>query len=83
MWAASNCFRSCTPPAAIITFGAPAGGTALPSTSALFRNPTLFRTTHCSVAGSPRSIFARSATHACFCVAMVSEIGSSPVLVGT
>ena len=64
-------------------FGAPAGGSAWPSMSALFRKPTLFMTTHCSVAGLPSSIRARSATQACFCVAMVSEMGSSPVLVGT
>ena len=74
---------SCVPPAAIMMFGAPAGGSALPSTSALFRKFTLSMMTHCSVAGSPRSIFARSTTHACFCVAIVSEIRSSPVLVGT
>ena len=80
---ASNRLASCTPPAAIMMFGAPGGGAAVPSTSALFRKPTSFMTTHCSVAGSPLSIRARSATHACFWVAMVSEIGLSPVLVGT
>jgi hypothetical protein len=68
---------SCVPPAAIITFGAPGGGSALPSMSALFRKFTPSMTRHCSVAGSPFSIFARSTMQTCF------WITSSPVLVGT
>ena len=66
-----------------MTFGAPGGGSRRPSTSALFRKFTFSMITHCSVAGSPFSIFVRSTTHACFCVTIVSEIRLSPVLVGT
>ena len=64
-------------PAAIITFGAPGGGSARPSRSALLRKLTPSMMTHCSRAGRPFSICARSTTHACF------WITSSPVLVGT
>ena len=58
-------------------FGAPAGGSCLPSRSALFRKFTSSMMKPCSVAASPLSIFARSTTQACF------WITSSPVLVGT
>jgi hypothetical protein len=62
-------------------FGAPAGGVRFPSTSAFSRNTAPSMTTHCSAAGSPFSIFARSAMHTCFCVT-ISGSGSSLVLVG-
>jgi hypothetical protein len=74
---ASITFFSCVPPAAIIRFGAPDGGSVVPSRSALLRKFTPAMTKHCSRAGLPASIFERSATHACF------SITSSPVLVGT
>ena len=67
---------SCVPPVAIMMFGAPRGGSAVPSRSALFRKFTPFTMRHCSVAGRPFSIFARSTMHTCF------WITSSPVLVG-
>jgi hypothetical protein len=73
---------SCVPPVAIMILGAPTGGCARPSRSALFRKPTFSITTHCSDAGSPRSILVRSTTQACFCVMTVGEIGSSLLLVG-
>src|SRR5258706_14518952 len=48
--------RSCVPPAARTTFGAPSGGSALPSRSALFRKFTPSTIMHCSVAGSPSNV---------------------------
>jgi hypothetical protein len=66
MTLSSITFFSCVPPAAIITFGAPRGGAAWPSTSALFRKFTLSTMMHCSRARAPTSIFARSTTQACF-----------------
>ena len=80
---ASKILSSCRPPAAIMMFGAPARREALPSMSALFRKFTFSTMTHCSVAGWPLSMRARSATQACFCVATVSEIRLSLVLEGT
>ena len=68
---------SWVPPVAIMMFGAPAGGSAVPSRSALFRKLTPSTSRHCSVAGCPFSIFARSATHTSFWMT------SSPMLVGT
>ena len=73
----SNTFFNCVPPAAIITFGAPRGGSSMPSRSALFRKLTSLMTKHNSRAGRPAIIALRSTTHACF------SITSSPVLVGT
>ena len=52
--------------AASMMLGAPGGGRACPSISALLRKLTPSRKTHCSVAGSPCSILLRSATQACF-----------------
>ena len=49
---------SCAPPVAIMMFGAPAGGSCLPSRSALLRKFTSSMMKPCSVAGSPLSIFA-------------------------
>ena len=63
--------------------GAPAGGSSRPSRSALFRKFTFSMMKQSSRAGSPRSIRVRSATQACFWVATLSEMRSSPVLVGT
>ena len=65
------------PPVAIMMFGAPAGGSVLPSRSTLLRKLTPAITTHCSVAGCPLSMRLRSTTHACF------SMMSSLVLVGT
>ena len=63
-------------------FGAPAGGSALPSRSALFRKFTPSMMTHCSVAGSPLSIFARSTTQACFSKYVVAGAGRHVVAIG-
>ncbi len=68
---------NCVPPAAITISGAPGGGSCVPSRSALFRKFAPSTITHCSVASSPLSIRARSATQACFWMTW------SPVLVGT
>jgi hypothetical protein len=61
----SRTFFNCVPPAAIMMFGAPAGGSAVPSTSALFRKFTPSMMTHCSRAGPPFNMRPRSTTHAC------------------
>src|SRR6266404_5190589 len=56
----------CVPPAASTTFGAPAGGSVRPSRSALFRKFTPSTIMHCSVAGSPSSMWRRSTAQVCF-----------------
>jgi len=57
--------------------GAPAGGAVMPSTSDGLKKFTPLLPMHCSVAGWPMSILARSATQIRFCTT------SSPALVPT